>query len=379
MDIERIDSTAGLYPLKEVWNRLLADSQTRTVEMTFEWQVTFWENFRQKSDLFILVVREAEAVIAIAPLQISRKRSAGVQIRTLEIIAASESNYQDLIIGKNNPAVLGCVLNYLLDHRGMWHQFSLRHIPENSSTIEFFLNKLHDKPMLQIVETDSCTFLALDTGWEEHKKSLGKERRHRMNNKIRRIEKDLGKIQLRYSLTEPDLQADLKIFFEFHGRRWQRSRTPSQFLDPRQCQFYCEAGSRLFTGKQLGMAVLEAGEMPLGHLLYFLYQGRILIQLIAYDPTYQAYSPLIVLQELFVADRLKAGVIEIDWGTDYPWKAMWANQKKQRLNLHLYQKRWLPFAVYAATRLYVAVRSRLRRNPRILNVFKIILSRSLLH
>jgi CelD/BcsL family acetyltransferase involved in cellulose biosynthesis len=309
-------------------------------------------------------------------LKITKKRVFGTKIRCLEIIAAQTSNYQDLIIGKNSEDVLICILDYLLENRGLWDQIDLRHIPETSKTARFFLEKLGSYPLFRIAETEKCTYLALDKSWEEHKKSLGKHRRHRMTNNRGRIEREIGKIQLRTSLTDNQLISDLHVFFDLHQKRWNPTDTPSVFMDSRYQEFYTEAGLQLLPKGQFGLAILDAGDITLGCLLYFIFGRSILIQLVTYDPDYYKYSPIIVLMELFADEKLEDCFNEIDFGTYYSWKESWANQLKNRINLIIFPKRLLPFTIYNITRLYLVLRSKIRQHPHILNTIKITLRKA---
>ena len=160
-----------------------------------------------------------------------------------------------------------------------------------------------------------------------------------------------------------------------HRKRWNRTNTPSIFLDPRYCKFYSEVGLQLLPKGQLGLSVLEAGGITLAHVLYFTFGKSVLLQLITYDPDYYKYSPTVVLIERFVEEALASRINEIDFGTYYPWKEQWVNQSKNKLDLIVFPKRLLPSANYSLTKLYLALRSRLRQQPSFLNKLKDILRR----
>ncbi len=376
LTIEKIDNIEALETVKGVWESLLEKSDTKTIELTYEWQMAYWQQFHQEAELFVLIVREAGSIIAISPLKITRKKVLGIRIRCLEIIAARTSNYQDPIIGKNSEDMLICILDYLLENRGLWDQINLWHIPETSKTARFLLGQLGSYPLLSIAETEKCTYLALNKSWEEHKKSLGKHRRHRMTNKRGRIEREIGKIQLRTSSTENQLISDLQVFFDLHQKRWNPTDTPSMFIDSKYQDFYKGAGLQLLPKGQFCLATLDAGGITLGSLLYFVFGRSILVQLVTYDPDYHKYSPIIVLIELFADEKLEDCYDEIDFGTYYPWKETWANQLKNRLNLIIFPKRFLPSIIYNTTKLYLALRSRIRKHPRVLNMIKIIMKKA---
>jgi CelD/BcsL family acetyltransferase involved in cellulose biosynthesis len=368
--IKRVGELDALEDIRIDWNALVEKNETKSVELTYEWQMTYWKHFNENAELFVLIVREAGTIVAIAPLKLISIRVLGIKIRRLEFIAAGESNYQDFIIGKKSEAVLECILDYLVCLQRPWDILSLHHILENSTTAHFFLDKLNHYHLRRIARTEKCIFLKIDKSWEEHKKSLGKGRRHKMANRMRKIEREVGTIHLRTSSTEDQFRSDLQKFIELHRKRWNQTDTPSQFNDHNFCDFYLEVGPQLLAKGQLSFSTLEAGKTTLAQLLSFTMDKSSLIQLIAYDPDYYPFSPMVVLQELFVEESLRNGMETIDWGTYYPWKELWANCLRNRVNLEVYPKRILPSTIYFFTRTYHVFRASLQRNSRILSFIK---------
>ena len=373
LHIEKIQDKNALLPFKSKWNALLAESETKTVELTYEWQLSYWETFHQNSELFILFVLDADEIVAIAPL---KRTLRGMPIRYLEIIAAAESNYQDLIIGRNTNEVLECIANYLIEHKKDWDFLNLRHIPETSKSISFFVTNPDTHPLRKIVETEKCAYLQINTSWEEHKKGLGKDRKHRMKNRVNKMEREVGPPQTMICESAPQFNDAMQEFFALHRKRWGQTETPSQFLDSRYCEFYSYAGSQLFSKGQLNIANLSAGGKTLAQLLYFNFASTSLIQLIAYDPAYHPYSPLLLLQEFFVEKSLISGVEMVDWGTYYPWKELWTNKTKNRVNLILFPEKIWSGILYALIKGYGFLRVGMRRSPFVVKWAKFLRSKT---
>src|SRR5512133_940724 len=114
LTIEKINNPDTLESIKNVWNALLENNDTKTIELSYEWQISYWKHFNQGSELFVLVIHKAGSIIAISPLKLTVRRVFGIRIRSLEIIGARTSNYQDLVIGENSEDVLVCILDYLI-------------------------------------------------------------------------------------------------------------------------------------------------------------------------------------------------------------------------------------------------------------------------
>ena len=90
----------------------------------------------------MLVVRDANSVVAISPLKLTIIRVLGFEIRRLELIAAAESNYQNLVIGEPSKIIIDSVWNYLVSLRGSWDVLALRNIPESSRTVSSMLDRV---------------------------------------------------------------------------------------------------------------------------------------------------------------------------------------------------------------------------------------------
>ena len=345
LQIERIAEAADLEKLKEIWNALLERNATRTVELTYEWQMTYWKHFKQNAELFILVVKADEAVIALAPLKLTKTGLPGIPIRTLEFIAASESNYQDFIIGENSDAVLATLRDYLKCNN-LWERLKLNHVPESSPTARFFLDSQSIPFLHRVAEVERCTYLETDGSWEKHVEGLHKKKReHTINNRRRALQK-FGDIILYHCTDKEQLEFDLQSFFALHCKRWNPTDTPSQFNDKRYREFYLEVSPQLQSKGQVDLFVLRVDNTPVALLYSFLFREDCQWQLITYDTDYSRGSPAIILQEAFVKEAFTTGIRTIDDGYYYHYKELWADKMKNRLNIEVYPKKPISYLFY---------------------------------
>jgi CelD/BcsL family acetyltransferase involved in cellulose biosynthesis len=359
LDIERIEEIEALEKLKEDWNALLEHNETKTVELTYEWQITYWKHFNQNSGLFVLVIREADSIVAVAPLRLTYTREFGIRARELEFIAAQESNYQDFIVGNRSEEVRECILDYLISNRELWDVLSLRHVPETSTTAHFFLNKLGDS-LLCRADAEKCIFLAMNKTWEEYAADTERARA-KLAYRLRKLRRLGGELVYFHCLDEEQFRSNLLKFFELHRKRWAQTETPSQFNDARYCKFYLDVIPQLLPRGQIDLFVLKAGETTVASLFSFLFDRTYLQQLTAYDTDYSQGSPSLVMHELFVKQAFADGIEVFDFGHYYPYKELWADRFKNRLNIEIYPKRLLPYCIYVLAQMYESLRARSRR------------------
>jgi len=367
LDIERIQDMSFLETIRDDWNALLQKSGTKTIELSWEWQTTYWRHFNENAELFVLIIREAHIIVAIVPLKLTHTKELGMDVRRLEIIAAAESNYQDLIIGKNDTDILTCVFDYLLKCSASWDILLLYHIPEASKTTDFLRNRLADYPLRKTTTIEQCMFLEIDRTLENRRKKT-KE----LALKIRRSERNLGRISLRPSSTPEQFRKDMLVFFDLHRKRWNLTETPSMFNEERYCEFYLEVTRQLNSKNEVELWTLVAGEIQLAQLLSFAFGKSIVIQLQAYDIDYRKYSPTVTLLDLYVDHLISNGTEIMDIGSYNPYKAQWADQVKNRVNFQVYPKRFWPDCMYVLAIVHDALLYYLRKSDILLRAAKYI-------
>lgn len=373
LEIERVQDINCLEAIRQEWNMLLESSETRTVELSYEWQMIYWKYFNDHAKLFILLIKKASEIVAIAPLKLTYMKSLGLQIRRLELIAAEETNYQDFIIGQNGNDILECVLKYLLKFQKEWDILNLKHLPETSTSAQFLLNQLSDYPVRKTVQVEKCMFLAIDETsgdcLDEFKKK--KKSRKYLASQIKKLRGDLGEPRLERS-TIDQVKSDLVLLFDLHRKRWEKSETLSMFNDKRYREFYLDATQQLMAKGQIELITLRAGETPLAQALNFTFGENVVGQLLAYDINYIKYSPEKVLLDLYVNEIVSNGTEIMDFGSYNPYKAQWTNRLKNRVDFRIYPKRLWPDCMYALGMVYNKLLYYLRMSDAILSTAKYV-------
>ena len=332
--VERVSDPAALAALREAWNALLATNATRTAELTHEWQATYWKHFSQDAELFVLAVKDGPEVIGIASMRLIRRRVLGVRVRELRFIADKESNYQDFIIGRDRPAVMQAIADYLKAHHDQWDILYLARLPAEADTCAWFEQAFAGWGHSRVENVEKVVSIQVDRGWETYSQATRKHRRHatRCGKKLR----TLGVVDSYHCQTAAQITEHLERFFAYHRQRWNSTATPSQFNDPRACAFYHEASLALFAKGELDLFVLTVDDAPVGYVYCFLYGDVALMQLVTYGDGYQYGSPGIVCIEAYVQEVFKMGVRVGDMGSYFPYKEMWFDQFSFRKNFELY-------------------------------------------
>ena len=69
--VEIVTTELEFFSLEQEWNRVLEESSSMNVFLTWEWLSTWWEFFGKKSQLWVLVARDpqSESIIGLMPVE----------------------------------------------------------------------------------------------------------------------------------------------------------------------------------------------------------------------------------------------------------------------------------------------------------------------
>lgn len=363
LEVERVESRDVSESIRASWDRLLDQNETRTADLTQAWQMTYLDHLATDSRLFLLIVREAGEIVAIAPLKMKTIRKLGVPVRYLEFIAAEESNYQDFIIGRRREDALASILEFLMLHHRQWDVLYLRHVPEESTTARFLLDapaRLACRVSTRIVGVRRCIFLPIERTWKQFCADSAKTR-GKIAAKKRKLQK-LGALTTFHCRDGKEYESNLMRFIDLHRRRWHGTDTPSQFHDERFSRFYRDAGLLLLPKGQIDLFMLEVDGRPIAGLLTLHYGKGCVQQLTAYDPAYGYASPSLVMHERFVEELFADGMRMFDFGNYYGYKEAWANSFKNTLDIKIHLGGPIPQYDRLVTTISQGLRIRIRKH-----------------
>ena len=88
LQVEIIDDVEGFDGLREEWQGLHARTVPRNVFSSFVWARTWWRYFGAGRRPFLVLVRDCDRLVALAPLELSRLHLGPFSVRALQIIHA---------------------------------------------------------------------------------------------------------------------------------------------------------------------------------------------------------------------------------------------------------------------------------------------------
>ncbi len=359
--VYRIRELEQLAPLREWWNELLVGSDTRTVELSYEWQTTYWKHFHDSDDLFVLVAEDAGRIAGIAPLKRQIIRVNGVALRRLCFIAASESNYQDILTDDRSGKVHARFWQFLQDHREEWDRLDLESVPTASMTIGCFSGERIGNAPYSLRKRTRCLHLTINCPWDEYFASRSRKTREHCRNRLKKLG-DFGPVRLSRVTDDQEIEQVLERLFAFHRARWNPTTTPSKFNDERMRSFYHECMLSLGKLGLMCLYVLTAGTVTVAVEVVFHIGGTYLDQINSYNTELEKLGPSVLLKRLFLEDLFKQGFATVDFGTWYEYKRVWAEEESEKVSFEVYAGRSLRHLYcYSTTALLMGARESLKR------------------
>ena len=287
--------------LGDDWDKLVETSQSPHLFMTSRWIKTWWRQFGDSADPWIICVRNQDSLIAGVPLM----KKDGV----ISFIGGEDLfDYHDFVIGAGDTGKYYQLFgSFLLEAE--WDVLDFTSILESSPTIkhipDFFKNKGFN---VQIVEEDVVPGIILPKTWDGFLQSLRKKDRHELRRKIRRIEES-GQYHLRsanLTTLDDDIVALLDLMRTSHiGKQ--------DFLTENRAQFFRTIVKEMAELNYLRLQFLEIEGTPLAVVLGFDYGGIRWLYNSGYMVRADSLSAGLVLKALFINDAVDIGLEYFDF------------------------------------------------------------------
>lgn len=345
--IRAITSLEELETLSERWNSLLKETKSAyNIFLTWEWLSTWARHYVEKNNLWILLVyKEENQLVGIAPLYFQRTRTLGVlKLREIRLLGSGEvcSSYLDFIVSeKHKRMVLYEIYRYLHQEAArLWDILTLSEIPAESSSIDLW-NELVQTAgkVMEIVDMIVCPVIELPRRLEDFLENIGGSERYNLRRKRRRLEQEKHLAHVRAS-SPHDVQKELDAFIELHRLRWKETGSDGAFQSQRFLSFHRDI-ARVFSERGwVHLDFLLANGEKIAGVYGYSYNGRYSYYLPGFNPAIAPHaSPGILLLFHCVEEAIRGGCSHFDLLTGWAdYKIAWATSLRRCLTLRHYNK-----------------------------------------
>lgn len=361
LTIETVTTEDDFRRLEPVWNKLLVQSDADMPFLTFEWMTAWWESFKRDDDEFgrqkrlhILVVKENDDVVAIAPLMRTTRRVLGMPMTVLCNMVNHHSFRAGLIVAPDHAAAVQALATHLTRADEPWDLLHLSYLPEESASYARLREAFAAGPHL-VAETvlARSPYLPITSDWSAYFSSKTSKVRNDITRKLRRLDRHHAVQIIKFSdAGQDDLLRDL-LSVDCHT--WQHRNGTAIVSQPSTEQFYTHLAQLATLKGWLHGHLLKVDGAPIAYEYNLRYNDVLYNLKIGHDLRASHLGPGIALKYHVLKNAFDSQCSEFDFlGWDDDFKMMWTDATRKHVNLIVCRRDRLK------TRLYHAYQFRLK-------------------
>jgi len=349
--VEALRTDAELAVLADEWNRLGEEAAAPNAFMSYDW-FKLWA--RRHADEgrpgavrpHVVVLRKEGAVSGIAPL-VRRTMQRVLRVRKLGF-ATHHSDYNDLLVGRDDGTALRAVAEHLAQTAAEWELMDLRELRDHGSGTAGLEDALRQAGLRYQVleESGGCPYVAMDS----EAAAMIEQLRQTLRRQHRKAESEGLRIRV---IEHPEREPGLVEILAALDKKKQGHRSSEIFLAN-----YREVFQHLFDtlGPRgwLYVALLEIGGTPAAFILGFRCGRKMWDYTGSYDRAYARFSPGRLLMPPLLDYCRTNGFDEYDLlRGEEGYKLAWCKSDHRRARVVVWNRRWfsrLMAAVYLRTR-----------------------------
>jgi CelD/BcsL family acetyltransferase involved in cellulose biosynthesis len=329
LTVERVDNLEGLAALNRPWTQLLSRCSYRNLFLTHEWAGTWWAHFGKGKELWLLLVRDGEELLGIAPMMLGWEWYGGLPVRMLGFLVNRHTSRADFIIadGRKEEAI-GALVRYWQDHNRRWDVLRLVHVPKESGNVRVLEEAIGNSKLAGFPARVSRRILTLpiEGTWEKY---LGQQT-HAFRKNLRQSAKRIRESQMTLvSENDPSrVEQGLRSIFGIEARSRKADFREKRML-VNDKEFYLSLGTmvRLFEWRS-DLLVDSEGKTIAGCHAAF-HERRCYGFLLYHDYSHSAISPGRRLVADLLAECFRRGdVEEMDFNGNSAFIRSWTNHER---------------------------------------------------
>ena len=312
--------------LESEWNVAVERAGVPHPFLRHEWIRTWWDSFGAKRRLHILVARDNDGIVAIAPLMHEAAKVYGVPVRRIALLANDHTPRTDFIVARRPEEAYRAIWNALLEQIDRWDVLQLTQVPRGSMTLDV-MSTLAAAHGLSIGtwQSSESPYLELVGSWDQYWTGLSSKFRGNIRNRLSRLTR-IGEPALEMLLDKTSIQAACDDAWRLEASGWKQEEGTSICSDPAVHRFYTLLTERATERDWLRLLFLTVGGRRVAVSYGACYDGRLFLFKTGYDPEYHTCSPFKLLTYFATQDAFAHGMREVDFlGDSEPWKQEWTS------------------------------------------------------
>lgn len=311
--------------MKDPWNGLVSRSRYDHAFFRHEWFDCWWQAFGCRRQLYIIILRERDNLVGIAPFHLNKRTIRGIPTKIVQFMANGDSPRCDIITEKNCvnvEKIYSAIIDILFGSKYKWSLLLFENIERNSVTAKLFKEIFSEKRIRYTCDSKlSSPWIPIETDWDLFYGSLKRRSKKTVNNIRNRI-KQLGKVEIN-QFGDAEKLTEMSVISK---KAW-KYREGKSYLNSDDRKMFFERLSRRAEEKGwLSIWILYISGHPVAYEYHLRYDDKQIALLAEFDQDYSGCSPGAFLDYTIVKQLFESGIREYDLGG----------------SLDQYKKKWNP-------------------------------------
>ena len=310
--------------LESEWNDAVQRAQIPHPFLRHEWVRTWWDSFQGNRQLHIVIVRDDDRIVGIAPLMRENVVVYGLPVRRVALIANDHTPRTDFVVTGDENEVSRAIWNSLACEIDRWDVLQLTQLPATSPTKKAMADLASaDQLPIGTWKSSDSPYLELAGTWESYWASLSAKFRSNVRNRLTRV-KQISEPELEILSDKRAIVAACDEAWRLEASGWKDKDGTSIASDRKVQKFYTLLAERAADRGWLRLLFLTVGGKRIAVSYSADYEGRLFLLKTGHDREFHACSPFKLLTYFAAQEAYARGLREIDFlGDTEPWKQEW--------------------------------------------------------
>jgi CelD/BcsL family acetyltransferase involved in cellulose biosynthesis len=304
--IEEVRTLAHMEALRTEWGELQEATGERSIFLTHAWFLVCARHLLPGQRTLIVLLREGQRLVGIAPLMEQRAKVRRVPIRQVSFLQNPLSPFSDFLL-LDGPKGLSAILDYLWESHRNWDLLCLNQWRQESTHLEVFCSLLRNRRnVFQRHVVSRSPYLPITQSWEDFYRSKPQKFRKTRRSISNRMMK-LGETSLELISRPEDAESGLQQLLRVSERGWKRQQQADLLASELEQALLGDIIRVASERGWLRLWLLKLGEQALAAELHLDDHGTSYGLRAQYDETYAHYSPGSYLDFLIVRRLFQGG------------------------------------------------------------------------
>jgi len=194
MNIEIITNYDDFLLMEKEWERLFDKTGTNNIFLSWEWSKIWIKHHPGDWELMIVVVRDHDEVIGIAPLMKEKGGALNFGRSVIRFLGDELlTDYTDFLVLRNNVKVVQMMISHIISQKD-WSLIKLVRVPENSSNYDGMVKTIKECGFLYADrKKDISTYIDVNGTWDDYLGTRSRKFKKSFHNSWNRLSK-IGEI-----------------------------------------------------------------------------------------------------------------------------------------------------------------------------------------